>query len=102
MKESYTQAPHYFPTVAFHIEVTPLADGTYKLIQESDGDISEAQANVAELTEIPNLDSEEPKFTDSSDTTEGKPCCITLLFQIMQLMVIIYLCIYVIGVEWKP
>ena len=82
-----------------HIEVIPLADGTYELIQEPDGDFSDAQINAAELTEIPNLDSEGPKFTDSSDTTEGKPWCITLLFQIMQLMVIIYLCIYVIRVE---
>ena len=69
VKESYTQAPHYFPTIAFHIEVTPLADGTYELIQEPDGDISKAQANVAELTEVPNFDSEEPKPTDSIDTT---------------------------------
>ena len=42
VKESYTQAPHYFSTIAFHIEITPVADGTYKLIQEPDGDISEA------------------------------------------------------------
>ena len=30
------------PTTAFHIEITSLADGTYELIQEPDGDISEA------------------------------------------------------------
>jgi hypothetical protein len=30
------------PTTAFHIETTSLADETYKLIQETDGDISEA------------------------------------------------------------
>ena len=30
------------PTIAFHIEATSLADRTYKLIQEPDGDISEA------------------------------------------------------------
>ena len=77
-----------------HIETTSLADGTYELIQEPDGDISsEAQVNAAELTEVPNFDSEELKPTDSSDTAEGKPQCIILLFQIMQLMVIIYLCI---------
>ena len=69
-----------FPTIAFHIEVTPLADGTYEFIQELDGDISEAQANIAELTEVPNFDSEEPKPTNSIDTTEGKPRCIILLF----------------------
>ena len=69
-----------FSIIAFHIEVTPLADGTYELIQEPDGDISEAQANVVELTEAPNSDSEEPKPTDPIDTTTGKPRCIILLF----------------------
>ena len=62
-----------FPIIAFHIEVTPLADGTYELIQELDGNISEAQANVVELTKVPNSDSEEPKSTDSLDTITGKP-----------------------------
>ena len=52
----------------------------YELIQEPDGDISEAQANVIELTEVPNSDSEEPKSTDSIDTTTGKTRCIILLF----------------------
>ena len=80
VKESYTEAPHYFPTIAFHIEATPLADGTYELIQEPDGGFSEAQANVAELTEVPNSDSEESKPTNSIDTTEGKPRCIIPLF----------------------
>ena len=42
VKESYTQAPHYFSTIAFHIKITPLADGTYELIQEPDRDISKA------------------------------------------------------------
>ena len=61
-----------FPIIVFHIEITPLVDGTYKLIQEPDGDISEAQANVVELIEVPNSDSEEPKSTDSIDNTTGK------------------------------
>ena len=52
----------------------------YELIQEPDGDISEAQANVAELTEVPNVDSEESKSNDSIDVTKGKPRCIILLF----------------------
>ena len=68
------------PTTAFHIETTSLADETYKLIQETDGKISEAQVNVTELTEVPNLNSEEPQPTDSIDTTAGKPRCIILLF----------------------
>ena len=63
----------FFPLIAFHIEITPLADGTYELIQKPDWDISEAQANIVELTEGPNFDSEEPKPTDSLDTTKGKP-----------------------------
>ena len=69
-----------FPIFAFHIEVTPLADGTYELIHEPDGDISEAHANIIELTEVPNSDSEEPKPSNSIDATEGKPRCIILLF----------------------
>ena len=68
------------PTTAFHIETTSLAYETYKLIQETDGDISEAQAHIVEVTEVPNSDSEEPKPTDSIDATEGKPRCIILLF----------------------
>ena len=36
--------------------------------------------NIAELTEVPNFDSEELKLTDSIDVTKGKPWCIILLF----------------------
>ena len=81
-----------FSTIAFHIEITTLANGTYELIQEPDGDISEAQANIVELTEVPNSDSEEPKSTDPIDTTTGKNRCIILLFKIMP-FITIYLCI---------
>ena len=84
--------PYYFPTIALHIETTSLADGTYELIQEPDGDISKAQANVVEITEDPNFNSEEPKSADFIDTTTGKPRCIILLFQIIQLIVTTYLC----------
>jgi hypothetical protein len=69
-----------FPTIACLIETTSLVDGTYKLIQQPDEDISQAQANFVELTEVSNSDSEEPKPTDSIDATEGKPQCIILLF----------------------
>ena len=48
----------------------------YELIQEPDGDIFEAQANIVELTEVLDSDSEESKLTDSIDATEGKPRCI--------------------------
>ena len=66
--------------VASHIEATSLADGTYELIQELDGDISEAHINVAELTEVLNFDSEELKLTHFIDVTKGKPWYIILLF----------------------
>ena len=67
-------------TTALHRETTSLADGTYELLQEPDRDISEALANIAELTEVPNPDSEEPKASDPIDAIEGKPRCIILLF----------------------
>ena len=63
-----------------HIETTSLADETYELIQETEGDISEAQINTVELTEAPNSNSEEPQPTDSIDTDTGKPRCIIPLF----------------------
>ena len=93
----YSSTLLIFPNIAFHIEVTPLANGTYKIIQLPDGDFSKAQVNTIEITEVPNFDSEEPQHTDSIDISIGKPQCIILLFQNMQLIVIIYLCIYVIG-----
>ena len=62
------------------MKITSLVDGTYEFIQEPDGDFSEAQANVVELTEAPNSDSEELKSTDFLDTNKGKPRCIIPLF----------------------
>ena len=70
-----------------------LADGTYELIQNPDRNFSEAQVNAVNITEAPNLDSEEPQSTDPIDTSTGKPRSIIILFQIMQLIVIINLCI---------
>ena len=71
---------HPAPPPTHLSEITPLADGTYKFIQEPDGDISKAQANIVELTEAPNSDSEESKSTDPIDTNTGKARCIILLF----------------------
>ena len=76
----YSSTSLIFPNIASHIEVTPLVDRTYELIQEPDGDFSKSQTNIVELTEAPNSDSEEPKFTDSIDNSAGKPRCIILLF----------------------
>ena len=80
-----------FPIIAFHIEVTPLADGTYELIQDPDRDFSEAQINTVEIIEDSNFNSEEPQYTDSIDTSTGKPRCIILLIQIMPLIVFMHL-----------
>ena len=45
----------------------------YELIQEPDGDFSEAQAKTVELTEALNSNSKEPQPTDSIDTDTSKP-----------------------------
>ena len=68
----------------------PAINGTFELIQEPYGDISEVQISFAELTKVPNVDSEESKSTDFIDVTKGKPRCIIYYF--MQLITI-YLCI---------
>ena len=86
------------------METTSLADGTYELIQEPDEDLSKAQVNItednedlntnpesekwtawsptniAEITEVPNSDSEELKSTNSIDPSKGKPRCIIPVF----------------------
>ena len=62
----------------------------YELIPESEGGDQEAQVNVAALTEDPDQSPEESKAELASDFREGKP---RTIFQIMQLIVIIYLCI---------
>ena len=72
----YSSTSPIFQNIAFHIEVTPLADGTYELIQDPDGDFSDAQVNTVEITEALNSSSEEPEPTDSIDTDTGKPRCI--------------------------
>ena len=41
-----------------HIEIISLVDGTYELIQEPDGDISEAQVNITEDNEDLNVNPE--------------------------------------------
>ena len=95
MKESYSTL--LFPTIALHIEITPLAVGTYELTQEPDGDFSEAQANIVELTEAPNSDSEDPKSTDFRDNNTGKPRYIFPLF----LNYIIQYCLLVLLSYWS-
>ena len=43
---------------------------------------------MVDLTEASNFGSEEPEFTDPTDTSAGKPWCIILLFQIIQLLLL--------------
>ena len=52
----------------------------YELTQELDGDFSEAQVNIVELTEASNSDSEDPKSIDFIDINTGKPRYILPLF----------------------
>ena len=58
---------------ASHINTTVLADGTYKLIPESEGADQEAQLNATILTEDPDQSLEELKAVLASDYHEGKP-----------------------------
>jgi hypothetical protein len=64
--------------IAYHVDLTTLADGTYELIPKTDEGISEAQVNIAKgLSEAPNLGSKDTDITDPCLTSEGKPRCIT-------------------------
>jgi hypothetical protein len=60
--------------LAYHIDLTTLADGDYQLIPEPEGGYSEDPGNfVAELSEALNQSSEDLNFTDFSPTSKGKP-----------------------------
>ena len=60
-------------SIASHIDMTVLSDGTYELIPESEGGDHEAQVNTAVLTEDPDQSPEEHKADLVSDYSEGKP-----------------------------
>ena len=70
-------SPHhecvYNTILALHIDTTALLDGTYELIQESEGGDPEVQVNTAVLTEAPDQSSEEPRAEIVSNYREGKP-----------------------------
>ena len=69
-----SQSVYVFNTVhASHIETTVLPDGTYELIQESEGGDLEVQVNAAVLTGAPDQSSEEPRAEIVNDYREGKP-----------------------------
>jgi hypothetical protein len=83
---------HLLQIIAYHVDLTTLADGTYDLISEPDEGISEAQVNVTKgLSEAPNLGLEDTDITDPSLTSEGKPRCITQFLNYALLLLYIYL-----------
>ena len=61
------------PSLALHIDMTALSDGTYELIPDSEGGDLETQANTSVITEAPDQSSEEPRAEIVSDYREGKP-----------------------------
>ena len=60
-------------SIALHINMTALSDGTYELIPEFEGGDPEAQVNTTVQTEALDQSSEEPKAVLASDYREGKP-----------------------------
>ena len=60
-------------SIASHIDMTVLSDGTYELIPEAEGGDHEAQVNGTILTEDPDKSPEEPKANLASNYREGKP-----------------------------
>jgi hypothetical protein len=59
-------------SIASHIDMIVLSDGTYELIPESEGGDHEAQVNATVLTEDPDQSPKEPKANLASDYREGK------------------------------
>jgi hypothetical protein len=79
--------------IAYHVDLTTLADGTYELISEPDEGISEARVNVAkDLSEALNQGSEDTNIIDPSLTSESKPRCITQYFKLRTYIVIYLSC----------
>ena len=60
-------------SIASHIDMTVLSDGTYELIPESEEGDLEAQVNAIVLTKDPDQSPEEPKANLASNYREGKP-----------------------------
>jgi hypothetical protein len=80
---------------AYHIDSTTLADGDYKLIPESEVEISDDPGNVVEnLIEAPNQSSENLDTPAPNPAHEGKPQCITqylLYYNFMRIYIIFYI-----------
>jgi hypothetical protein len=79
--------------IAYHVDLTTLANGTYELIPEPNEGISEAQVNIAKgLSEALNPGLEDTDIPDPSLTSEGKPRCITQYFKLCTYIVIYLSC----------
>ena len=91
---------HTTHTCAFHIDSTTLADGTYELVPESESEQREAQVNLTEATEDPNLISEEPR---TSYAQEGKPRSMSFyFFYLCNLLSFLSICAFKFtGVDWN-
>ena len=63
--------------LAFYIDTTTLADGTYERVPESESEQREAQVNLTKAVEDPNQSSGELK---ASYAQEGKPWSMSYLF----------------------
>jgi hypothetical protein len=79
--------------IAYHVDLTTLADGTYELIPELDEGIFEAQVNITKgLSKALNPGSEDTEIPDPCLTSEGKPWCITQYFRLCTYIVIYLSC----------
>jgi hypothetical protein len=84
---------HLLQIIAYHVDLTTLADGTYELIPEPDEGICEAQVHITkDLSEALNPGLEDTDITDPSLTSEGKPRCITQYFKLCTYTVIYLSC----------
>jgi hypothetical protein len=78
--------------IAYHIDLTTLADGTYELIPEPDEGISEAQVNVTKgLSEASNPGTEDTNITDPRFPSEGKPGALPSILNYALILLYIYL-----------
>jgi hypothetical protein len=72
MKTKYSNNNHLLKIIAYHVDLTTFADGTYELIPEPDEGISEAQVNITKgLSEALKPGSENTDITDLGLTSEG-------------------------------
>jgi hypothetical protein len=84
---------HLLQIIAYHVDLTTLADDIDELIPETDEGISEAQVNITKArSEALNLSSEDTDIIDRRLTSEGQPRCITQYFKLCTYMVIYLSC----------